>query len=207
MNVVFDFGAVLFAWQPAQLVAQHFPERAATPAQAQQLAHAMFQHADWQGFDIGKIALDDVVRRTAERLNLPVDSLHSALAPIGEQLAPIECNVGLLGTLRERRSRQGDIRLYFLSNMPEPFARTLERRFDFLQWFDGGIFSSDVKLGKPDPDIYHLLASRYRLDAAETLFIDDSQANVSAADALGWQTIHCADPQLLPGQISKRFSL
>ena len=34
MNIVFDFGAVLFDWQPVQLVAQHFPERAATPAQA-----------------------------------------------------------------------------------------------------------------------------------------------------------------------------
>ena len=205
MNIVFDFGAVLFAWQPAQLVAQHFPERAATPAQAQQLARAMFQHADWQGFDMGKIALDDVVRRTAERLNLPVDSLHSALAPIGEQLAPIECNVELLGTLRERRNRQGDIKLYFLSNMPEPFARALERRIDFLQWFDGGIFSSDVKLGKPDPAIYQLLASRYQLVAAKTLFIDDSQANVRAADILGWQTIHCEDPQRLPDQLLNKF--
>ena len=202
MNVVFDFGAVLFTWQPAQLVAQHFPERAATPAQAQQLAHSIFDHADWQGFDSGKVTVDEVISRTALRLDLPHERLHNALALIGEQLASIECNVELLAQLRERRSRQGDIKLYFLSNMPEPFARALERRFDFLQSFDGGIFSSDVKLGKPDPSIYLLLASRYRLEAADTIFIDDHQANINAADALGWQTIHCKDPQQLPGQMA-----
>ena len=202
MNVVFDFGAVLFTWQPAQLVTRHFPEHAATPAQAQQLAHLIFAHADWQGFDSGKVTLDEVISRTASRLDLPHGRLHNALALIGEQLEPIACNVEVLARLCEQRNRLGGLKLYFLSNMPEPFARALERRFDFLQLFDGGIFSSDVKLGKPDSAIYLLLASRYRLDAADTLFIDDHQVNINAADTLGWQTIHCKDPQQLPGQIA-----
>lgn len=205
MNIVFDFGAVLFDWQPAQLVAQHFPELGATPEQARILAQALFDHADWRGFDSGTVVLDQVVSRTALRLGLPEARLHDALAPIGERLAPIACNIELLAGLRERRDRLGSIRLYFLSNMPEPFARALERRHAFLQWFDGGIFSSDVKLGKPDPAIFRLLASRYRLAGADTLFIDDSLANVHAADALGWQTIHCEAPDQLPGQLMKKL--
>ena len=207
MNIVFEFGAVLFDWQPAQLVAHHFSEHATTPAQAQQLAHSLFQHADWQGFDMGKVALDEVVCRTAMRMDLPHGKLHRALAPIGEQLVPIACNIALLARLCELRNRQGEIKLYFLSNMPEPFARALERRFDFLQWFDGGIFSSDVKLGKPDPAIYQLLASRYLLDATRTLFIDVCRANVDAANALGWQTIHSVDPEQLPGQLLNQLGL
>lgn len=207
MNIVFDFGAVLFDWQPAKLLAQHFPERGATPEQARKLAHALFDHADWRGFDSGTVALDQVVSRTALRLALPQDRLHDALAPIGEQLAPIACNIDLLAGLRERRDSLGGIQLYFLSNMPSPFARALERRHDFLQWFDGGIFSSDVKLGKPDPAIFKLLALRYQLAAADTLFIDDSLANVQAADALGWQTIHCEAPERLPGQLMNKLGL
>jgi len=207
MNVVFDFGAVLFTWQPAQLVAHHFPEHAATPEQAQQLAQSIFDHADWQGFDSGKVTLDEVISRTALRLDLPHERLHNALALIGEQLEPIACNVEVLARLCERRLRDGGLKLYFLSNMPEPFARALERRFDFLQSFDGGIFSSDVKMGKPDPAIYLLLASRYWLDADDTLFIDDHQVNIKAADALGWHTIHCKDPQQLPGQMASRQGL
>ena len=80
MNIVFDFGAVLFDWQPVQLVAQHFPERGATLAQARQLAQALFDHADWKGFDHGTVALDQVVARSALRLELPEDRLHDALA-------------------------------------------------------------------------------------------------------------------------------
>ena len=208
MNIVFDFGAVLFDWQPARLAAQHFPERAATPAQARQLARDLFGHADWQGFDCGTVSLDAVVTRTARRLDLPAARLHDALAPIGEELAPIACNVELLAGLRERRDRQADIKLYFLSNMPEPFARALEQRHDFLQWFDGGIFSGDVKLGKPDPVIFKLLASRYGMASADnTLFIDDSLVNVRAAGALGWQTIHCEAPERLRDQLKGKTGL
>lgn len=206
MNIVFDFGAVLFDWQPAILAARHFPERAATPVQARQLAESLFGHADWRGFDCGTVSLDEMVARTAHRLELPEARLHDALAPIGERLVPIACNVELLASLREWRDGGGGIGLYFLSNMPGPFARALERRHDFLQWFDGGIFSSDVKLGKPDPAIFSLLASRHRLTAADTLFIDDSLANVQAADALGWQTIHCEAPERLPGQLKEKLS-
>ena len=205
MNIVFDFGAVVFDWQPTRLVTQHFPERCANPAEARQLAAAVFDHADWRGFDSGTLALEQVIARTAVRLDLPEARLASALAPIGEQLAPIACNVELLASLRARRGRQGDLQLYFLSNMPGPFARTLERRHDFLQWFDGGIFSADVKLGKPDPAIFKLLASRYGLDGARTLFIDDSLANVQAADALGWATIHCKAPERLPGELLNKL--
>ena len=206
MNIVFDFGAVLFDWQPAQLVSQHFPELSATPGQARELAQALFGHADWQGFDSGTVALDQVVSRSALRLDLPEARLHDALAPIGEQLVPIACNVQLLAGLRERRDSRGDIKLYFLSNMPQPFARALERRHDFLQWFDGGIFSGDVNLGKPDPEIFRLLASRYRLEGPNTLFIDDSLANVQAAEALGWQTIHCEAPERLAAQLMNKLA-
>jgi len=207
MNIVFDFGAVLFTWQPATLVAQHFPQLAATPGQAQQLAQAIFNHGDWHGFDSGTVALDEVIGLTASRLDLAHETLHGALAPIGEQLAPIACNVEMLSRLHEQRSRHGGLKLYFLSNMPTPYARALERRHDFLQWFDGGIFSGDVKLAKPDPAIFNLLASRYQLGSTETLFIDDSLANVKAADALGWQTIHCEVPERLPGQLMAKLGL
>jgi putative hydrolase of the HAD superfamily len=74
--------------------------------------------------------------------------------------------------------------------MSIPFARTLERKYEFLKWFDGGIFSGDVQLIKPEPEIYALLESRYQLQAAETIFIDDLLVNIEAAKARGWHGIH-----------------
>ncbi len=103
----------------------------------------------------------------------------------------------LLAGLRERRETRGDVRLYFLSNMPAPYARVLEERHPFIGWFDGGIFSGDVNLIKPEPAIYSLLAARHGLEPARTVFIDDMHANVQAARELGWQGIHFESPPQL----------
>ena len=197
MNVVFDFGAVLFAWQPAQLVADHFPDQVATPLVAAQLAQSIFGHADWHAFDRGALALDAVVLRTAQRLALPAAPLQALVAGIGDGLQPIDATLGVLAALSQRRQARGDVRLYYLSNMPVPYARTLERKHAFLRWFDGGIFSGDVLRCKPDPAIYTMLQARHALEPAQTVFIDDLQTNVDAACALGWHGIHfLSAPQL-----------
>jgi putative hydrolase of the HAD superfamily len=197
MNIVFDFGAVLFDWRPAERVRQRLQPWAETAQQADALAQAIFAHEDWQAFDRGLLGLEQVVERTASRLGLPQAQVHGLMAPIGEELQPIASNVAVLQTLAERRDRQAKLRLFFLSNMPAPFARTLEQRHDFLKVFDGGLFSADVQLGKPDPAIYLRLASQHALLPQHTWFIDDHRANVDAACALGWQGLHLAEPQAL----------
>ena len=207
MNFVFDFGAVLFTWRPADLLAQTFPQRADTPETAAQLAHAMFAHADWNSFDQGTLAMDVLISRTSKRLGLDAQVLRELVAHIGERLQPIPETVALLEQLHALRSQQPDLRLYYLSNMPEPYARALERRHTFLQWFDGGIFSGDVLHIKPNPTIYQLLQSRYMLDPAQTLFVDDLLANVLAAQAQGWHAIQFASAGQLETHISTQFGL
>ena len=190
MNIVFDFGAVLFTWQPAQLVATAFPQKASNPEAAKRLAHAIFSHEDWHGFDRGTVEMVEVIRRTALRLDLPESELDALVSNIGDRLTPIEETVSILFQLVQRRNLQKDVRLYYLSNMPVPYARVLEQRHSFLTWFDGGIFSGDVKHIKPDPAIYELLENRYALEPAQTVFIDDLKANVVAAQSRGWRGIH-----------------
>ena len=207
MNFVFDFGAVLFTWRPADLLSQTFPQRADTPEAAAQLAHAMFAHADWNSFDQGTLAMDVLISRTSKRLGLDAQVLRELVAHIGERLQPIPETVALLEQLHALRSQQPDLRLYYLSNMPEPYARALERRHTFLQWFDGGIFSGDVLHIKPNPTIYQLLQSRYMLDPAQTLFVDDLLANVLAAQAQGWHAIQFASAGQLETHISTQFGL
>jgi len=201
MNIVFDFGAVLFTWQPAQLVANTFPVLAATPAAAKQLAHAIFSHADWHAFDCGKLDMVTVVQRTALRLALPQDQFHGLVSSIGALLTPMPDSVAILRQLLELRRMRSDLRLYYLSNMPVCYARELEQRHDFLKWFDGGVFSGDVKLIKPDPAIYHLMETRYALQAAQTVFIDDLPANVACAQARGWQGIRFESAGQLQAQL------
>lgn len=210
MNIVFDFGAVLFTWQPQQLVQSHFPHLAPDMAGAETLARSIFHHEDWVGFDRGTVELHDAIDRIAQRLSLPADVLDRMLSPLADRLVPIESTVALLQRLHAARDGWPDLRLYFLSNMPAPYARELERRHAFLQCFDAGIFSGDVQLAKPDPEIYKLLATRHSLDPARTVFIDDMPVNVEAATAQGWRGVHFSDAaaleRLLREEIAQGFA-
>ena len=216
MNVVFDFGAVLFTWRPADIVADVFPERAGNEADARQLAHAVFGHQDWHNFDRGLMEMDNVISRTAIRLRLDLTRLQALVYSIGERLQPMQDTVAVLQSLNARR-RQGEraqsegggsVRgLYFLSNMPVPYARELEQKHTFLEHFDGGIFSGDVLCSKPDPGIYSLLQSSYGLVPGSTVFIDDLKVNVDAARALGWKGIHFTSAEQLTEELQLQCSL
>lgn len=195
MNVVFDFGAVLFTWRPVDLMMECFPQRAASRAEAGHLAHEVFAHAEWQAFDRGTVSMPDVIAQVAQRVGLDATVLGRLVESIGERLMPMPESVALfeqLVALRARRAATGGepVRLYYLSNMPVPYARTLERMNPFLKEFDGGIFSGDALLIKPEPAIYQRLQTRYALEPSKTVFLDDLLPNIQAAQTEGWYGIH-----------------
>ena len=203
MNVVFDLGAVLFEWAPARLVQKHLAAHAPDEAAAAALARALFHHDDWLGFDCGTHSLEDAMTRMARRLSLPLDALDAMLSPLGGRLAPIDVTVRLLEHLMSHRDAGADVRVYYLSNMPAPYARALESGHAFMRRFDGGVFSGDVKFIKPQREIYEVLARRHALVPERTVFIDDAAANVEAARAFGWHAIHCTSPDGLAAQLSR----
>lgn len=57
---------------------------------------------------------------------------------------------------------------------------------EFLALPRGVTVSGEVKLIKPNPDIYRLHEEKFELEADKILFFDDSPSNVKAARALGW---------------------
>jgi putative hydrolase of the HAD superfamily len=73
--------------------------------------------------------------------------------------------------------------------MPKESIEHLERVYSFWDVFTGTVISSRVRLCKPEPAIYSHLLNAYQLAAADTVFIDDSMANVAAARELGIRTI------------------
>jgi putative hydrolase of the HAD superfamily len=203
MNIVFDFGAVLFTWTPGALLMRTFPEHIHTVEQAAHLAHQVFGHPDWHDFDRGVLDAEVVIARTADRLDLPLQPMGDLVHGIAERLTPITETVAVLQQLHQRRQAGNGIEgIYFLSNMPVPYARFLESQHAWMRWFDGGIFSGDVLHIKPDPAIYQLLQSRYSLMPEHTVFIDDLKANVVAAQSLGWRGIHFGSPQQLRADLA-----
>ena len=152
--VVFDFGGVLFNWQPLVLIQSVLPEHARDDAQAAALAQAVFQSfvpgSDWAEFDRGTLTWDEVSGRIAARTGLPQADVHRLMAAIPPHLVPVAGTVAWL----ERLAGAGT-RLHFLSNMPAPYAQYLQQSHAFLGHFHSGVFSSEVQQVKPNEDIFH----------------------------------------------------
>ena len=192
MNIVFDFGAVLVNWRPHDVVRKHFPEIAHSQEKVAQLSTSLFSHDDWQGFDAGRLTSEEICSLTARRLSLNERVVYRMVDDINDHISPIASSVQVLENLYAQREAKG-YKLYFLSNMPAPYARGLERHA-FMRCFDGGIFSGDVGLIKPQPEIFEKLEAMYSLKGQPIFFIDDHPANITAAQTAGWQTLHLTDP-------------
>jgi glucose-1-phosphatase len=89
------------------------------------------------------------------------------------------------------RLRQ-DYRTFLLSNTNETHIAVIERQLylkhgvkNFGDYFDDIYYSCRVGMRKPDAEIFEHLLRKHKLEAAETVFIDDSIQHVQAAGACG----------------------
>ena len=81
-----------------------------------------------------------------------------------------------------------------LSNMEADKFLLRKARFGFLDLFDGLVISGNEGVAKPDRAIFEILLSRYDLEPAATIFIDDVHANVAVARQMGMVTVHYTTP-------------
>ena len=200
LNLVFDLGQVMIRWEPVALVQRFFPDRCGTHAQAQAWAHACFRSPAWSAFDAGLLDTDGVAQQLAQHLQEPTSRVRAMVVDIAHALTPIADSVALLQQLDQWRQAQATtgLGLYYLSNMPEPYADQLIATHGFFSCFDGGVFSGRVKLAKPDPAIYAHAETALALMPAHTVFFDDHMPNVQAAAKRGWHGVHVPEPGHLP---------
>ena len=201
MNIVFDFGGVLFHWRPQEFMARLLPQHAPDADSAQALVLAFFEGfgGDWGEFDRGTIAAAPLAQRIAERTGLSLVEVNRVIDAVPHELEPIAGTVALLQRLESRGHA-----LYFLSNMPAPYADHLEATHAFIGRFRAGVFSARVNLIKPEPAIFDHAAEAFAVDPADTLFIDDVLHNVEAARAAGWQALQFTDAAQCESELLQR---
>jgi len=76
-------------------------------------------------------------------------------------------------------------RLGLLSNAPAPLAAAV-RSASWSSAVDVLVFSADLGLVKPEPEIYARADAAYGTRPADVVFFDDRAENVAAARAHGW---------------------
>lgn len=188
--IIFDLGGVLFHWNPKEILRilkledPLFPEN----------IHEMTLTKTWLDLDLGLIKLKetvDILSQTYQRTHVE-RFIELSL----EKLTPLEQGVRLLKNVQEQGHKT-----FVLSNISEEFLNLLLPHHFFLKSFDGGLFSYEIQVVKPQKEIFLALLNKYHLKPEECLFIDDSPANIKTAKELGIHSILCQDHQLVEKEL------
>lgn len=117
-------------------------------------------------------------------------------------------NAMLLDIPRERIEAIEQVKkhykIFLMSNTNEIhydlYVRDLQLRFGYNEFdalFNKSYFSFDIHLEKPDPRFFELILDHEGLVPEETLFIDDTETNIKAAQGLGIRTYHIRRDELV----------
>ena len=194
--IVFDLGGVLVDWNPRYLYRKLF----AGDEAAMERFLAEVCTGEWN-------ARQDAGRplSAATEALIAEHPAHEALIRAyydrwGEMVAgAIEGTVEILAALKEKGHS-----LYALSNWSAETFPIARRRFSFFDHFDHLVISGEIRLVKPDREIFDHLLDIARRPAGECVFIDDSPGNVTAAVALGFDAIHFRSPEQLRAALGER---
>jgi 2-haloacid dehalogenase len=195
-GVVFDLGNVLIDWQPALAIAA-----GVGPVEAESFLGAEdFDFMAWNHLqDSGRSWADGVadVRRTH-----PHWAEHAAayLTHFPASLAEVP---GTAEVVRDLHA--ADVPLFGLTNWSDelyyPYAAG---RFEVLAMLGHVVVSGEVKVAKPDPRAYEIVAEHAGIALHRLAFVDDRQDNIDAAAALGMDGILFTDADELRAQLRTR---
>lgn len=144
------------------------------------------QSGEFALLEDGKLSADEFRNAIRPRFSRPVSDTD-----IDEALFKF-----LLGIPRHRlealRSLRAKYGIYMLSNTnPIMFENKIREYFaiegkEMEDYFDGIVTSYKAQASKPNPEIFRYAARTLGIKPEETLFFDDSQKNIDAAVALGF---------------------
>ena len=183
-NMIFDLGGVVFDWNPDAILESFYEDSDARAT----IKRELFQHPDWLLMDRGVYSEADVIARLVERTGRQSSELRDLFAAVRSSLRPKRDTVALIERLARRQ-----VPLYCLSNMPASTFAHLKDSHAFWPLFRGIVVSGEIQMMKPEPEIFEYLLRRYQLTPGDTVFIDDLQPNVQAAQALGIQAVWFRD--------------
>ena len=195
--VIFDYGMVLStAQEPAALATLH----AITGLDA-----AAFDGHYWRyrhAYDLGDLNGSAFWQKISDDASLQLGSAEI------ERL--IENDVLMWSTLNETMLRwvhavqDAGFKTAILSNMGEELLSYMRQEFGWLGRFDHHTWSCELRIAKPDPEIYRYTCEKLRVQPANALFLDDKPENIAAAESVGLQAILFTTAEALEAELKRR---
>ena len=173
--VIFDIGAVLIDFEWKRFLCRLFGEKT-----AEAVFDATWGTEAWHELDRDALPRSEIMRMFTDTAPEYAAEITEAMTRVGECAVMHSYAIPWVQELKA----QG-LQVYFLSNYFPYLIWKKPEALAFIEYMDGGVFSWQEKITKPEPEIFRTLLTRYGLQAKECVFIDDSQVNVDAANALG----------------------
>ena len=179
-NIVFDMGNVLLWFDRGRFL----DAVSAEGEDRKILMNNVYLSVEWARMDRGSMTEAEaaasmcthVPERLHEKVHLLVDQWDRPIYPVD----------GMAQLVRDLKTAGYGI--YLLSNASYR-QHEYWPRVPGSECFDGTLISADVKLVKPQREIYDLLCSKFSLKPEECVFIDDSAANIEGAEVAGMSGI------------------
>ena len=192
-NIIFDLGNVLIRFKPEEFVNKNIKKE-----YREKFFNAVFKGQEWADLDRGVLEYSDAVKIFSEKIPECSSEIKKLFDNyILDVLEPIEKNIEIMKSLK------GKYKLFVLSNFHYPAFDYIFKNWEFFKYFDGKIVSGHCKLLKPEKKIYELLCLTYSLKPNECVFIDDTKANIEAAEEFGINGIHLTDINILEEKLKE----
>jgi 2-haloacid dehalogenase len=193
--VVFDVGKVVYDWDPRFLDERQIDDDRALDAFLRDVVTRdwHFQHDAGRPFAETSAELiarfpehEALIAQWGPRFN---DTIPGAIPGMPELVAELD---------------DAGVPLYAITNFSGEFWPPFRAREAHLfDRFRDIVVSGDEKLVKPDPALYALALRRFDVVPAETVFIDDNEANVIAAARAGLIALHFTDARTLRAELGQ----
>lgn len=175
-NIVFDIGNVLMSFHPNEYFTEVFQDE----KRAKLICTKLFSHEAWLKYDQGIYVLDDLYKVYNSAYPNDIEDINIVLKNWLYLLQPIHASIAFM-----KQMKNEGYQVYVLSNISEDSKEYVKQHSEVFTYAQGAVLSYEEKINKPDARIYEILLQRYDLNADETIFIDDSKANIEQANALG----------------------
>jgi epoxide hydrolase-like predicted phosphatase len=182
--VIFDLGGVIMKNGGPRDFTRRYPDHdPAVVAEIVMGPHHLDTDHQWHRLERGEITMDECRALTKDMLDA-AGIVATAPAPTTSGGAfNFQLNDEMVAFIHDLKS--AGLPIAILTNNVREFREMWWPLMDFETVFDAIVDSHEVKMRKPNPDIYHLTMDRIGATPNRTAFLDDLRANVDAASALG----------------------